>query len=318
MEWVKAVGMPLVTLILGFVLNSSLNSRQASQNASLSLRQARDNDMRLNAEMMGRRIDADSALRKDMLNSILNSFGSYEPGLNTAQRLEGQILSLELLASNFQESLDLKPLFEQVRRRTPDSLATLRSRLEKLASHVNRHQLTDLSEGGMVEIGNATPTKIKDLAAYLMFGARVVPDPSTKEGMQNQRVCLFLGVSGGKRHYRQFQVELVDSNVESREVQVRLWVSQVLDQTQCQNAGLDLVATREIDTTFWVGLFDFPMISNTRLSRGERCSVSLIAYTPDVLSVALVYFPGSRARMNYDELIRDVVPAEAAGAGTKH
>src|SRR5262245_18650228 len=106
MEWVKAVGMPLVTIVLGFVFNASRNSRQASENASLSLRQARENTMRFNAEMMGKQIEADSALRKDMLLSIIQSFGrpSYEGG-SPAQQLEAQILNLEVIATNFQDSL---------------------------------------------------------------------------------------------------------------------------------------------------------------------------------------------------------------------
>jgi hypothetical protein len=51
----KVVAMPLVTLIVGYVLNSSLNYSQT-----------RDSNLRLYADMMGRREEADSALRKDM------------------------------------------------------------------------------------------------------------------------------------------------------------------------------------------------------------------------------------------------------------
>jgi hypothetical protein len=53
---------------------------------------------------------------------------------------------------------------------------------------------------------------------------------------------------------------------------------------------------REVDTNFIVGLFDFPMIDSTRLSGGERTSVSLTALNQNVLSVALAYFPASRER----------------------
>ena len=66
-----------------------------------------------------------------------------------------------------------------------------------------------------------------------------------------------------------------------------------------------------MDTNFLVGLFDFPMIDNTRLSGGERTAVSLTALNPSVLSVALAYFPASRASLKdkpyYDEVIRDLV-----------
>ncbi|HEY9467683.1 MAG TPA: hypothetical protein VIR54_31535, partial [Vicinamibacterales bacterium] len=67
----------------------------------------------------------------------------------------------------------------------------------------------------------------------------------------------------------------------------------------------------EVDTNFLVGLFDFPMIDNTRLSGSERCAVSVTALNPNVVSLTLAYFPASRASLKdkpfYDEVIRDLV-----------
>ena len=92
---------------------------------------------------------------------------------------------------------------------------------------------------------------------------------------------------------------------------MHLYVSQVLTEEECQRGDLDLEGKREVDTNFLVGLFDFPMIDNTRLSGGERTVVSLTALNPSVLSVALAYFPASRASLKdkpyYDEVIRDLV-----------
>src|SRR5215467_5282057 len=75
----RAAALPLVTLILGFVFNKSLHERQASENAALSERQAHDNNMRLYTEMMGKREQADSDLRKDMFKSILDIFMRKDP-----------------------------------------------------------------------------------------------------------------------------------------------------------------------------------------------------------------------------------------------
>jgi hypothetical protein len=69
------------------------------------------------------------------------------------------------------------------------------------------------------------------------------------------------------RHYRQFVLELIAYNEMAREVQVRQYVSRPLTQEECQKPDLDLEANREVDTNFQVGLFDFPMIDNTRLIR---------------------------------------------------
>jgi hypothetical protein len=305
-ELVKVLALPLVTLVLGYWFNSSLNERQQI-----------DNNVRLYAEMMGRREEADSNLRKDMFNSILNTFMAKDPNLQITaeEQIRQQILSLELLAYNFHESLDIAPLFKDVGRRIPvdetQSGMELRGRLESVALQVIEHQLTALSDVGTVERGNALPDKIKDLQAHVMFGARAIPDPKITPGEAPSRVCLSMEALDGSRHYRQFVLELIGYNQPAHEVQVRLYVSRTLTAEQCQQATLDLEGQREIDTNFVVGLFDFPMIDNTRLSGSERCAVSLTVLNPNVVSVALSYFPASRASLKdkpyYDEVMRDLV-----------
>ena len=71
-DLIKALALPLVTLVLGYWFNSSLNERQQVES-----------NIRLYAEMMGRREEADSNLRKDMFNSILTTFMSKDPTLKT-------------------------------------------------------------------------------------------------------------------------------------------------------------------------------------------------------------------------------------------
>ena len=107
-DLIKALALPLVTLVLGYWFNSSLNERQQIES-----------NIRLYAEMMGRREEADSNLRKDMFNSILTTFMSKDPAakLSSEELIRQQILSLELLAYNFHESLDIAPLFKDVQRR---------------------------------------------------------------------------------------------------------------------------------------------------------------------------------------------------------
>ena len=144
-------------------------------NASLNERQQIDSNIRLYAEMMGRREEADSNLRKDMFNSILTTFMAKDPSLQltSEELIRQQILSLELLAYNFHESLDIAPLFKDVERRIVQSRSAttndeLRGRLESVALQVIEHQLTALSDVGMVERGDALPEKIKDLQAHVI------------------------------------------------------------------------------------------------------------------------------------------------------
>jgi hypothetical protein len=140
---------------------------------------------------------------------------------------------------------------------------------------------------------------------------RAVPDPKVKPGEGVSRLCLSMETTDGERHYRQFLLELIAYNEMAREVQVRQYVSRPLTEEECKRPDLDLEANREVDTNFQVGLFDFPMIDNTRLSGSERSAVSLTALNPNVVSVTLSYFPASRASLKdkpfYDEVIRDLV-----------
>lgn len=99
LEILKAVALPLVTLLLGFVFNGSLNARQD-----------RESNIRLYTDMMGRREEADSALRKDMFQSILATFlrtDLKQKPLAPREQTNQDVLNLELLAYNFHESLDL-------------------------------------------------------------------------------------------------------------------------------------------------------------------------------------------------------------------
>jgi hypothetical protein len=315
-ELVKVLALPLVTLVVGYWFNTSIDQRQQD-----------NNNLRLYADMMGRREEADSTLRKDMFNSILNTFMTRgDVKLTSDQQIRQEILSLELMAHNFHESLDIGPLFKDVGRRIPTQAATsgnrekdqkeidgLRGRLENVAHEVIERQLTVLSESGSVERGNTLPELVKDFKAFVMFGANAVPDPSFPSGEGVTRLCLSTVSTDDTRHYRQFKVEIIDYDAAIREVYIRLYVSQLLTEAECRQPTLDLAGKREVDTNFWVGLFDFPMIDNTRLSNSERCAVSLTALNPNVLSLAVVYFPGSRASLKdkpyYDEVIRDLVRA---------
>lgn len=317
LEILKVIAIPLVTLFLGSWFNASLNARQTH-----------DSNVRLYTEMMGRREQADSDLRKDMFKSILDTFMRDGSKLATKDELDQEVLKLELLADNFHEALDLAPLFKHVRRHIPDQqreqYGQLRQRLEKVAQEVVEHQLSVISDAGMVESGETALQNVNNLQAYLYFGSHTIPDPNFKAGEGVSRLCLSMNpAAGGERHYRQFRLEVTEYDPVWREVRVRLYASQVLDEKRCQLANLDLPANREIDTNFWVGLFDFPMIDNTHLTHGERCAVSLTELNPPYgLKVALAYFPGSRASLKdkpyYDDLLHDLVGGQQALAAGKH
>src|SRR5262249_32288306 len=78
----------------------------------LDRRQSVDTNARLYSELMSRREEAESSLRKDMLVSIISQY--LRP---SDSDLDAKVLNLELLAYNFHDSLDLRPLFFDLQRR---------------------------------------------------------------------------------------------------------------------------------------------------------------------------------------------------------
>ena len=121
-------------------------------------RQSNEMRLRLYTELMSQREEAESALRKDMFTSIMDSF--LEPGSET---LEPQVLQLELLAHNFHESLNLTPLFLHLKRRISndrhESLKVrtgYRRRLEKVAREIIGKQIAILEVAGLKK-PEATP-----------------------------------------------------------------------------------------------------------------------------------------------------------------
>src|ERR1035437_7677957 len=109
----------------------------------LNNKQNNDAKIRLYTELMSSREQSESALRKDMFNSILGTI------LKDSHSLDENILQLELLAYNFHESLNLMPLFLYMDRQiaTEKNIqlkAEYRKRLYKMAGDVISKQISSL------------------------------------------------------------------------------------------------------------------------------------------------------------------------------
>ena len=66
---------------------------------------------RLYTELLSKREDAESALRRDMFMAILEKFFQVGTSEGSKADMDKQLLKLEMLALNFGESLSLSPLF---------------------------------------------------------------------------------------------------------------------------------------------------------------------------------------------------------------
>lgn len=246
-------------------------------------REIRESNIRIYAELMSQREAADSALRKDMFSSIIGTFLKPASG-----SVEQQLLHLELLADNFHEALDLSPLFKYVHSELEagDHRQDTLERLEQLAAAVTSKETVGLAEAGSVRVVDIDLRKLASSPA----GLQVFDDE-----LQMRK-----DTSGETR--RQFILEALSWDEKRREVTVRMRVSEPPASKKF-----------EIDDTFVVGFFAFPLVDNTHLSEGQRCAIILNEAHPQegFVKATLAYFPASRASLKdkpyYDEVMEELL-----------
>ncbi len=250
----------------------------------LNRRQAVETNTRLYSELMSKREESESALRKDMFVSIFGTFLKPAGG-----SLSSDVLNLELLAYNFHESLDLKPLFLDLRRRIVrgeaaagtaaqrTEYAGYRDRIERVAREISRKQMIVL-EG----VGKKVDRTV-DLTGD-PEGTSLEPAVLTLEGVQTT-----------------FAIDVLGVDRKNREIQLGLAL-----ETPDSTLG------RQTKTaSFGIGFFDFPMIDNTRLEKGQRCAVVLNSFSDESADLTLVLFPGTYASLKekpyFNEVIQNVL-----------
>ena len=93
---------------------------------------------------------------------------------------------------------------------------------------------------------------------------------------------------------REFMLSILAFDPQTRQIKVELGV---------RTAG-DAAVQRRV---FNVGVYDFPMIDNTRLSKDQRAALVINQVNNAGADLTLVYFPGSYAslkeKVSYDEVV---------------
>ena len=233
----------------------------------------RETNQRVYTELMSSREQAESGLRKDMFLSIIQTFlapGSVGP--------EAKMLDLEMLAYNFHESLNLKPLFSHM-----DRQITLLSGSEKQSYLIRLNQVAK-------EISNRQLLLLEQVGGKFSRTVDLEKFRASRGGLELEPEKLKLDNTE-----REFMLSVMDFNPERRELRMELGVRTPQESSSVQRR------------TFIVGYYDFPMIDNTRLSRDQRAAVVLNQINEGGADLTLVYFPGSyaslREKVSYDEVV---------------
>lgn len=242
----------------------------------LERRQSLDTNARLYSELMSRREEAESSLRKDMLVSIIAQYLRPASG-----NLDDKALNLELLAYNFHDSLDLRPLFFDLQRKLQAAPAGERAellrRIQDVAREITAKQLFALEGKGR------SFRRTVDLEAL----------QAARAGIELDGERLTIGDTTC-----QVNLRVLSADLAQQQLRVRLEVPAPPERAE-------LADTR---ATFDVSYFDFPMIDNTRLANGLRCAVTLSNFSEAGADLATVCFPGEYASLKdrpyYDEVIQ--------------
>ena len=234
--------------------------------------ETRDSNERVYTQLMSSREQAESALRKDMFLSIIQIFQRPEQ-----TGLETKMLNLEMLAYNFHDSLNLKPLFAYI----DHEIAAARDsdkpsyvvRLNQVSKEIITRQLVLLEQVGSKFSRTVDFDKLKANPG----GFELEPEKLNLDGIG-----------------REFMLSILDWDSQARQIKVELGV---------RTEGNTAVQRR----VFNVGVYDFPMIDNTRLSNDQRAAIVVNQLNNAGADLTLVFFPGSYAslkeKVSYDEVV---------------
>ena len=257
----------IAVALLGYYTSSVLRSNEEQTTKQ-----------RVYTELTTSREQADSALRKDMFLSIIDTFQRPE-----SSGLEAKMLNLELLTYNFHDSLNLKPLFAHMARliaQTPDPQQQrgFNTRLNQIGRDIATRQLVLLEQVGKKYSRSIDFEKLK-----------------TEGILELTPETLKLPGPGGGEIQREFSLSVLSVVPETREIRVEMGI-----RTPQESSAMQL-------RKFQIGNFDFPMIDNTRLSKDQRAAVVITQSGETSAEITLVYFPGSYAslkeKVSSDEVI---------------
>ena len=244
--------------------------------------QSLDARIRLYTELLSKREEADTNIRKDMFGKVLETF--LRPA--ESDDIDQQVTKIELSAGNFHESLNLSPLFRRLERQIEASKAPnkrlLMKDLESAARDVKERQIEALQLVGAkadatvdfasLDAGNVVSV-INDELEFT--------DPVEAETGSTTRT--------GQRK-RHFHVEVLERDATKHRLMIR--VQEAEDKNQW---------------AFWVDRFDFPLVDFTRISGNERFTVTIRTFTEDTAALSFVYFPSSRSGIKDKPYIDEVV-----------
>jgi hypothetical protein len=249
--------------------------------------------LRLYTELVNKREEADTNLRREIFAKLMEKYLDPSEG-----DLDQRLAVLELLTQNFNESLNLSPLFWQLDRQIVakggDRTLSLRGQLMRVADNAKQRQLDTLQVYGGG--GEADP----------VFGL-----PAEKPILDRDLAIEMPGADGAKRRIGcHFIVEALEADASSRSVQVRVQSIPLKGRTV---EGLPVEESPSCvggfarQWMFSVDPFDFPLVNYTRMSADERFAIFFTPQEGGLYSFKFIYFPSTLGGVRDKPFIDDVM-----------
>ena len=293
----------------------------------LSRNQEKDARTKLYTELMTKREESESALRKDMFNSIMEKILNDKAKVT----LDEKILQLELLTYNFHESMNLMPLFEYLNRRNNEDTRdpvlrhAYKDRLIKMSRATISKQISTLQavSSPITLTYEDTLFGYKNTKRYQTdsdFKARIdeLYEKNSTALNGTDPFCTYPdSVFNGKKWdslQQVVRINILDYDTNDASVKVRLTII-------TNYPGKNKAPEMQCQTDFTVNYFEFPMIDNTRLKNDMRLAVVLNnlfseprfnksgqpAGKSNRIELKVIYFPGSRSSLKEQPYFDDIV-----------
>ncbi|RLA11439.1 MAG: hypothetical protein DRQ52_09630 [Gammaproteobacteria bacterium] len=331
-DWVDVV-LKLLTPVLaglliawaGFIGNMMLSNQESA---------------RLITELQISREQSESELRKDVFDQALEAFFlKKDDRSGTLNDLSKQLLRLELLALNFGDSLSLSPLFIEFKKDLDEARPVsgeeidhyqsrknkLKKRLVSLAKRVAGAQLSSLSQHGVTKEIEIPLYQYKELSkeegglscTKILFEGRDFAWPDFKilsqlgkldrnyQPVEEYQVSTNINAFMSSPDFTELVREKSKIELDGVARYLRINISNVNHSDLTAKLQIMLVKNDlnnpEVNESFTLDYFNFPMVDNTRLPENQRLAIILKDFHLDGdnphLTITSVIFPSEYASL---------------------
>lgn len=296
LKWlIEKLTLPLVLAAITIVFQWNANQRSGAEIAAANKRAQDESRIRLYTELLHKREDADTAVRRAVFDKLMDRYLSPDP-----QDLDDKLVALELLAVNFHDSLNLSPLFWQMDRQI--------TYLGNRANPLWREHLMRVSQG--VKDRQMAFLAPEDYAKPLPVELAAVPSIA----LPTEGCVAIEALTLGAQEASTLAVNASYGDIDTQGAQVlhQRGFSVAVECKDPLQQRLRLIVTDQATLRrwiFWVDLYDFPLVTFTPLSRDERFALVLDRYDDGygMAWLRLAYFPASRSGAKDKPHVADVM-----------